>query len=117
MCINNDGLYINYFEKVKDMDKELEEKFKEISQNNRNVKALENGKKIKRIIEKEFLTPLEETRLAIEEIVIPQQCTIDLLPRNKPIRKLQHELISHYQLKGVSVGIEPNRRLRIYSKF
>jgi|TARA_B110000483_G_scaffold223945_1_gene282272 stage III sporulation protein SpoIIIAA len=82
-----------------------------------NVKALENGKKIKRIIEKEFLTPLEETRLAIEEIVIPQQCTIDLLPRNKPIRKLQHELISHYQLKGVSVGIEPNRRLRIYSKF
>lgn len=82
-----------------------------------NVKVLENGKKIKRIIEKEFLTPLEETRLAIEEIVIPQQCTIDLLPRNKPIRKLQHELISHYQLKGVSVGIEPNRRLRIYSKF
>ena len=82
-----------------------------------NVKALENGKKIKRIIEKEFLTPLEETRLAIEEIVIPQQCTIDLLPRNKPIRKLQHELVSHYQLKGVSVGIEPNRRLRIYSKF
>lgn len=40
---NNDGLYINYFEKVKDMDNELEEKFKEISQNNRNVKALENS--------------------------------------------------------------------------
>jgi stage III sporulation protein SpoIIIAA len=82
-----------------------------------NVKALESSKKIKRIIKKEFLTPLEETRLAIEEIVIPQQCTIDLLPRNKTIRKLQHELISHYQLRGISVGIKPNRRLRIYSKF
>lgn len=40
---NNDGLYINYFEKVKGMDKKLEEKFKEISQINRNVKALENS--------------------------------------------------------------------------
>lgn len=40
---NNDGLYINYFERVKDMDIELEEKFKEISQRNRNVKALENS--------------------------------------------------------------------------
>lgn len=40
---NNDGLYINYFEKVKGMDYELEEKFLDISQNNRNVKALENS--------------------------------------------------------------------------
>lgn len=79
-------------------------------------KALENRKKIKRIVEKEFLTPLEETRLAIEEIVIPQGFTIDLLPRNKYIRKLQYELISHYQLKGISVGAEPNRRLRVYPK-
>ena len=79
-------------------------------------KALENRKKIKRIVEKEFLTPLEETRLAIEEIVIPQGFTIDLLPRNKYIRKLQYELISHYQLKGVGMGVEPNRRLRVYPK-
>ena len=79
-------------------------------------KTLKKRKKIKRVIEKEFLTPLEETRLTIEEVVIPQHLTIDLLPRRKPIRKLQHELISHYQLKGISVGTEPNRRLRIYPK-
>jgi len=40
---NNDGLYINYFGKVKGMDKELEEKFLDISVNNRNVKALEKA--------------------------------------------------------------------------
>jgi len=40
---NNDGLYINYFEKVKGMDVELEEKFLHISLNNRNVKALEKA--------------------------------------------------------------------------
>lgn len=46
---NNDGLYINYFEKVKGMDSELEEKFKDISLNNRNAKALEDAKLLKNI--------------------------------------------------------------------
>ena len=62
------------------------------------------------------MTPLEETRLVIEEVIIPQKTTIDLLPRSSSIRKLQHELIRHYQLSGISVGKEPNRRLRIYPK-
>ena len=73
-------------------------------------------KKISNIISKQLLTPLEETRLVIEEIVIPQKMRIDLLPRTSSIRKLQHELITHYQLKGISVGNEPNRRLRIYPR-
>jgi predicted RNA-binding protein Jag len=67
-------------------------------------------------VAKELLTPLEETRLVIEEIIIPQKKIIDLLPRSSSIRKLQHELITHYQLKGISVGKEPNRRLRVYPK-
>ena len=73
-------------------------------------------KKISIIIRNELLTPLEETRLAIEEIIIPNKLVIDLLPRQSAIRKLQHELIAHYQLKSLSVGEEPNRRLRIYPK-
>jgi len=77
-------------------------------------KVGENKKKIKKIIEKELLTPLEEARLAIEEIVVPQKFTIDLLPRHKSVRKLQSELVSHYQLKARSVGKEGNRRIRIY---
>ena len=65
------------------------------------------------LICQEFLTPLEETRLAIEEIVIAKKIAIDLFPRTSRIRKQQHELVSHYQLTGISVGKEKNRRLRI----
>ena len=72
-------------------------------------------KKLSKIISKEFLTPLEEARLAIEEVVIPNNLTIDLFPRNSELRKQQHELISHYQLKSVSVGKGQNRRIRIFS--
>jgi len=75
-----------------------------------------SDKKISRILSKELLTPLEETRLVIEEIIIPKKLTIELLPRPNSIRKLQHELINHYQLKGVSIGQEPNRCIRIYPK-
>ena len=72
-------------------------------------------KKLSKIISKEFLTPLEEARLAIEEVVIPNNLTIDLFPRNSELRKQQHELISHYQLNSVSVGKGQSRRIRIFS--
>jgi len=72
--------------------------------------------KITRIISQEFLTPLEETRLAIEEIIIPKNIAIELFPRTTTIRKQQYELISHYQLTGISVGEEKQRRIRIYPK-
>lgn len=57
---------------------------------------------------------LEETRLAVEQIVIPKGQPVELLPRSSLIRKMQHELIEHYHLKSQSFGEEPNRRLRIY---
>lgn len=81
-----------------------------------NNQTLSEQKKIAKIIKKELLTPLEETRLIIEEIVIPKKLVIDLLPRPSAIRKLQHELVNHYSLRGISVGNETNRRLRIYPK-
>jgi stage III sporulation protein SpoIIIAA len=71
-------------------------------------------RKTSRIINKELLTPLEETRLAIEEISIPENKIIDLLPQDYSVRKLQHELIKHYQLRSASVGEDTNRRIRIY---
>lgn len=71
--------------------------------------------KLSQIISKEFLTPLEEARLAIEEIVIPNNLNIDLFPRTSELRKQQHELIAHYQLKSLSVGKGANRRIRIFS--
>jgi hypothetical protein len=59
---------------------------------------------------------LEEARLAIEEIVIAKNIPIDLFPRSIEIRKQQHELVYHYQLVGLTVGEETNKRLRIYPK-
>jgi len=67
-----------------------------------------------RIINKELLSPLEETRLTIEEIVIPNSKTVDLLPRIVKIRKLQQELIKHYQLRSDNIGSELNCCIRIY---
>ncbi len=57
---------------------------------------------------------LEEARLAVEQIVIPKGQPVELLPRSSAIRKMQHELVEHYNLKASSFGTEPNRRLRIY---
>lgn len=72
------------------------------------------AKKISKILAQGLLTPLEETRLAIEEVIIPRKQTLELLPQESSVRKLQHELIAHYQLTGFSVGTGPNRRVRIY---
>jgi stage III sporulation protein SpoIIIAA len=66
------------------------------------------------IINKELLTPLEETRLAIEEIIIPNHKILDLLPQASSIRKLQHDLIKHYHLNSITVGSKFNQRIRIY---
>nr|WDA98967.1 hypothetical protein SCTW_185 [Sciadococcus taiwanensis] len=57
---------------------------------------------------------LEETRIAIEKIVIPRKQTVELLPRMANIRKAQHELINRYHLKARSFGKEPSRKLRVY---
>ena len=61
-----------------------------------------------------LLTHLEEVRLVIEEVSIPQRRVVDLIPQLLSIRKLQYEIINHYNLKGVSIGEEPNRYIRIY---
>ncbi|TAF54923.1 MAG: AAA family ATPase [Oscillatoriales cyanobacterium] len=60
------------------------------------------------------LEALEETRLAVEQIVIPKGQPVELLPRSPNVRKMQHELVEHYHLKSHSFGEEPNRRLRIF---
>nr|WDA99177.1 hypothetical protein GRSY_172 [Gronococcus sybilensis] len=58
---------------------------------------------------------IEETKLAIKNIVIPKRQTVELLPRKASIRKVQHELVSKYQMKARSFGKEPYRKLRIYT--
>ena len=80
------------------------------------IKKKDFDKKMNAIINREFLTPLEETRLAIEEIVITKNIAVDLFPRPNLIRKQQHELVHHYHLTGITVGKNKNKRLRILPK-
>ncbi len=80
------------------------------------LKETPNNSKVVEVISREFLTPLEEARLVIEEIVIPKNIAVDLSPRPSAFRKQQHELIAHYQLKSFSVGNERTKRLRILPK-
>jgi stage III sporulation protein SpoIIIAA len=66
------------------------------------------------ILSHEFLSPLEEVRLAIEEIVVPKRIAIDLFPQTSLLRKQQHEIVEHYQLNGITVGKNNNKRIRIF---
>ena len=65
----------------------------------------------KTYIEKEVLL---EARFAIEKIIFLKQQSVELLPQSVKLRKLQHDLVSDYNLKSRSFGEEPNRSLRIY---
>jgi stage III sporulation protein SpoIIIAA len=66
------------------------------------------------ILSQEFLSPLEEVRLAIEEIVVPKRIAVDLFPQTSLLRKQQHEIVGHYQLNGITVGKNDNKRIRIF---
>ena len=68
------------------------------------------------ILSREFLSPLEEVRLVIEEIVVPKNIAVDLLPRVSLLRKQQHEIVEHYQLDGITVSKNSSKRLRIFPK-
>nr|QCI04625.1 hypothetical protein [Apoglossum ruscifolium] len=57
---------------------------------------------------------LLETRLAIEKLVLIKKQSVELLPQNSSVRKLQYELISLYNLKYNSSGKESYKSLRIY---
>ena len=41
---------------------------------------------------------------------------IELSPQSQHIRKLQHELVEQYNLTSVSIGEEPQRRLKVLKK-
>ena len=63
---------------------------------------------------KDILECLEETREAIEKIVLGKQQMVELLSCSASLRKLQHHLVKMYNVKARSFGEEPHRRLRIF---
>lgn len=56
---------------------------------------------------------LQEARLAIEQIVIPKEEPVELLPRPPHLLSAQIDLIREYNLKAVKVGKEPRVFIRI----
>jgi len=58
---------------------------------------------------------LDETKNAIKK-VLEGAPEIELAPQNTHTRKMQHELVEQYNLKSISVGDEPNRRIKVIRK-
>lgn len=84
-----------------------------VNRNQINI-PLKKEDRIKRVNNK-LLSPLEEVRLIIEEVVIPQKRPVNLLPRTHAIRKLQHEIINHYHLKSFTINSnKTNSFIRIF---
>jgi len=57
---------------------------------------------------------LEECRLAVEQVVLPQGRPVELLPRSERVRRLQAELAARYQLRWAEFGRGQELRLRLF---
>jgi stage III sporulation protein SpoIIIAA len=57
---------------------------------------------------------LEECRLAVEQVVLPQGRPVELLPRSEPVRRMQAELVEHYRLRSAVFGRGLQQRLRVF---
>lgn len=59
----------------------------------------------------------EESVFEIQDIckqVINHKKVMDAAPRNEYYRRIQHQEVTKFQLNSQSIGIEPNRRVRVY---
>lgn len=57
---------------------------------------------------------LEECRLAVEQVVLPQGRPVELLPRSDRVRRMQEDLVSHYRLRSAVFGRGAQQRLRVF---
>jgi len=62
------------------------------------------------------LAALEECRLAVERLVLPQGQPVELLPRSEAVRRMQAELAARYQLESAVFGSGHQQRLRIFPR-
>ena len=53
-----------------------------------------------------------EAEDAVERVMAVDE-PVELAPQNSALRRLQHLVAQQYQLHSESVGVEPNRRVRI----
>ena len=57
---------------------------------------------------------LEECRLAVEQVVVPQGLPVELLPRSEDVRQMQADLVTRYRLRSDVFGSSGQRRLRVF---
>ena len=57
---------------------------------------------------------LEECRLAVEQVVVPQGRPVELLPRTEDVRQMQADLVTRYRLRSDVYGTRGERRLRVF---
>ena len=57
---------------------------------------------------------LEECRLAVEQVVVPQGRPVELLPRSEDVRQMQADLVTRYRLRSYVYGSSGQRRLRVF---
>jgi len=62
------------------------------------------------------LAALEECRLAVEQLVLPQGQPVELLPRSEAVRQMQADLAARYQLASAVFGSGRQQRLRIFPR-
>ncbi len=57
---------------------------------------------------------LEECRLAVEQVVVPQGRPVELLPRTDDVRRMQADLVARYHLRSDVFGAADQKRLRVF---
>ena len=60
------------------------------------------------------LAGLEECRLAVEQVVMPEGRPVELLPRTERVRRMQEELVQRYRLRSDVFGSAEHCRLRVF---
>jgi stage III sporulation protein SpoIIIAA len=55
-----------------------------------------------------------EVEQAVTQVLNGERQTVELSPRSNIIRRLQHQIAEHYNVRSESQGREPNRRVRIF---
>ncbi|XP_022937201.1 uncharacterized protein ycf45 [Cucurbita moschata] len=73
----------------------------------------EDFESLSRTRSSEKIDALEEARMAIEQIVIPREESVELLPRPPHILSLQMDLIRKYHLQSERIGTETEENVRL----
>ncbi len=57
---------------------------------------------------------MEECRLAVEQVVLPQGRPVELLPRSPSVRRIQADQVNGYGLRSSEFGSGDQQRLRVF---